>query len=225
MTSTRDTTELLRYDEDVLAANTNLRTKVVVLEDLVPDGGRSAQALGAAFDEAQAAVRADLSGATVSKLPEVAAWRAAFSRFGATPSDHRSAPEALLRRLSKGGSLPSITPLVDLGNRASITHRVAVALFDLDVVDTPVVVHHSRGGEPFHGIGRREPEACEAGEVVFTDGDGVVLARRWCWRQAQHGAVGPSTTRAMAVVEAHHAGAAEDVAAAVALVQREAPRG
>lgn len=214
----------LRYAPSVLRDNPDLRSEVLALDELVSDGGAAAGDLAATFTQAQVTVRAALEGTQVSSLPEVAAWRAAFSRFGATPSDHRSAPEALLRRLAKGGTVPSIAPLVDLGNRASITHRVAVALFDLDVVAAPVVVHHALGGEPFHGIGRREPEACAPGEVVFTDAAGVVLARRWCWRQARHGAVGPSTTRAMAVIKGHHGGAADDVAAAVALLGQEAPR-
>lgn len=72
-----------------------------------------------------------------------------------------------------------------------------------------------RGSELFVGIGTPGPTHPDAGEVVFDD-DGTVLARRWCWRQSSTAAVGTNTTNALFVVEAHHASAANDIAAAAA---------
>ncbi len=52
---------------------------------------------------------------SLSELPTLSAWRQAFRRFGANPTKHRSAAEALLRRLQKG-DIPGINTLVDIGN-------------------------------------------------------------------------------------------------------------
>ena len=51
--------------------------------------------------------------------------------------------------------------------------------------------------------------------MVFVDDDGVVCARRWCWRQSAHERhAARDTTEALLVVEGHHDAAGEDVAAA-----------
>ncbi|HEX2302765.1 MAG TPA: hypothetical protein VHH57_03990, partial [Gaiella sp.] len=62
--------------------------------------------------EAVAAER--LESVSEGELPEVQAWRRAFSRMGLKPTQYRSASEALLRRYRKEGSLPQIHPLVDV---------------------------------------------------------------------------------------------------------------
>ena len=46
----------------------------------------------------------------------------AIRGFGVDPTQYRSAAEALLRRLSKSGEIPSINALVDLGNLVSIRY-------------------------------------------------------------------------------------------------------
>ena len=64
---------------------------------LVEGGGPDAAVAGRLaplFDRA----RARLAGAGESDLPEVQAWRRAFSQMGLKPTQYRSAAEALLRR-------------------------------------------------------------------------------------------------------------------------------
>lgn len=48
--------------------------------------------------------------------PHIAAWRAAFSAFGAKPSRYPSSAEALIGRVLKGQELPRVNVLVDLYN-------------------------------------------------------------------------------------------------------------
>jgi len=52
--------------------------------------------------------------------------------------------------------------------------------------------------------------------VIFVDGDDVVSARRWCWRQSAQSATSATTADALIVVEGHHDDAGRDVAAALA---------
>jgi len=55
----------------------------------------------------------------------------------------------------------------------------------------------------------------ETGEVVFSDETGLVMARRWCWRQSEQSAAQPDTTDAIITIEAHHANAYRDIEAAL----------
>jgi DNA/RNA-binding domain of Phe-tRNA-synthetase-like protein len=40
--------------------------------------------------------------------------------------------------------------------------------------------------------------------VVFSDVNGLVVARRWCWRQSDESAVRPDHNDILVTVEAHH---------------------
>jgi len=56
--------------------------------------------------------------------------RKLFRGFGVEPTQYRSAAEALLRRLTKQGGLPSVGTLVDLANLVSIRFALPVAVFE-----------------------------------------------------------------------------------------------
>ena len=130
------------------------------------------------------------------------------------PTQYRSAAEALLRRLTKQGDIPSINTLVDLGNLVSIRYALPVAVFDTRAISGPVTVRFADGSERFTNLGQAAPEQPEPGEVIFVDVAGMVIARRWCWRQSEESAARSDTTDAIVTVEAHHAGARADVEAA-----------
>jgi DNA/RNA-binding domain of Phe-tRNA-synthetase-like protein len=44
----------------------------------------------------------------------------------------------------------------------------------------------------------------EVGEVIFADDTGMVVARRWCWRQSAESAAREDTTQIIATIEAQH---------------------
>jgi len=149
-------------------------------------------------------------------VPSLAAWRRAFRAFGVDPTAYRSAAEALLRRLTKQGSIPSIGTLVDLGNLVAIRYALPVAVFDLASVTGGLTVRLATGAESFTDLGSGEREAPEPGEVIFIDEAGHVAARRWCWRQSAESATSATTTDVLVTVEGHHDTAQSDVEAAVA---------
>ena len=150
------------------------------------------------------------------RCPSLAAWRRAFRAFGVDPTAYRSAAEALLRRLTKQGSIPSINTLVDIGNLVSIRYGLPVAIFDRRAMTGGLTVRFATGDESFTDLGSGEREAPEPGEVIFVDEAGLVCARRWCWRQSAESASGPTTTEILVTVEGHHEDAGTDIAAAVA---------
>jgi len=143
--------------------------------------GPSPAALTEAFRAEQAMVRARIGETPLSELPTLAAWRRGFRAFGVDPTAYRSAAEALLRRLTKQGSIPSINALVDVGNLVAIRYGLPVAMFDQRTVTGGTSVRFASGTESFTDLGSGERETPEEGEVIFIDDAGLVSARRWCW--------------------------------------------
>jgi DNA/RNA-binding domain of Phe-tRNA-synthetase-like protein len=178
--------------------------------------GPSPPALSEAFTREQAAALERIGQSPLSDLPSLAAWRRVFRGFGVDPTAYRSAAEALLRRLTKQGSIPSINTLVDIGNLVSIRFGLPVAAFDQRAVTGGTTVRLATGTESFTDLGSGETQSPEPGEVVFSGEAGLVRARRWCWRQSAESASGPATTEVLMTVEGHHDRARDDVSAAVA---------
>jgi DNA/RNA-binding domain of Phe-tRNA-synthetase-like protein len=169
------------------------------------------QALADAFRFECSAARARIGDLPLSSIPALAAWRRAFRGFGVDPTQYRSAAEALLRRLTKQGGLPSISTLVDIANLVSIRHALPVAVFDQRGIVGGTTVRFARGDERWEDLGSSTTEHPEAGEVIFVDDTGTVSARRWCWRQSAPSAASDSTTEVLLTVEGHHEAAREDV--------------
>jgi DNA/RNA-binding domain of Phe-tRNA-synthetase-like protein len=132
--------------------------------------------------------------------PHIAAWRAAFSAFGAKPSRYPSSAEALMSRALRGAGLPRVNRLVDLYNAVSVKHAVPVGGEDLDAVVGAVRLVAARGDEPFD-VAPGETEHPRPGEIVWADERGVTC-RRWNWRQGHRTRLTDSTTRAYFLFDA-----------------------
>jgi DNA/RNA-binding domain of Phe-tRNA-synthetase-like protein len=165
--------------------------------------------------EAQAAAyltlaRSRLADSSEGELPQIRAWRRAFSAMGLKPTQYRCAAESLLRRLRREGSLPRIHPLVDLCNAVSVAFAIPIAVFDTARVADWLEVRHASGSELYETFSG-EAEQPEPGEVIFADAAGNAHARRWTNRQSRASAVSAETTDALIVAEALHDSAAEDM--------------
>jgi DNA/RNA-binding domain of Phe-tRNA-synthetase-like protein len=197
------------YDPQILERFPNVVGGVIHADGV---SNRTAPAeLAAAFAAEQLAVQERIGETPLSELPPLAAWRAVFRDFGVNPTKYRSAAEALLRRLIKRGELPSINTLVDLANLVSIRYALPVAVFDQRAVRGGTTVCLAHGGEHWADLGSSETEHPEPGEVIFSDDDEQVSARRWCWRQSRASAARDDTTEILVTVEGHHAAAPDDV--------------
>ena len=174
----------------------SVATLTVDAVDTIPDTTQAA----APF-LAQAADR--LRATPASEMPEIAAWRRAFSQMRLKPTQYRCAAEALLRRYSKEGSLPQIHPLVDLGNAVALAYAIPLALFDLDRVVGDLTVRRATGKERYLTFGG-DIEQPEPGEVIYADDDNNAHARRWTNRQSALSAISPDTRSVLAVGEAMH---------------------
>lgn len=199
------------YDDAVTERYPTIRAAVIHATGLV--SGPSSSDLLVEYRAEQRAVRERLTA--VADLPSIAAWRRAFTLFGARPTQHRNAAEALLRRLGKHAEIPSVNALVDIGNLVSIRYAMPVAVFDQATIAGGTTVRFANGGELFTDLGSTDSVRPDPGEVIFVDSDDVVSARRWCWRQGARSATSSSTVDALIVVEGHHDTAGQDVASAL----------
>ena len=205
---------LFRYDPVIIDRYPTIVGGVLQADRVA--NGPSSPALLEAYQAEQAAVLARLGETPLSELPSINAWRRAFRGFGVDPTAYRSAAEALLRRLTKQGSIPSLSTLVDIGNLVSIRYALPVAMLDLASITDGLVVRVATGDERFTDLGSGNVETPERGEVIFIDAAGHVAARRWCWRQSAESASQASTTGLLVTVEGHHEGVREDIDRALA---------
>ncbi len=179
--------------ETVFAAQPGYAAAIVVADGVA--NGPSDVAGDALLRDAEDHLRAR-GLARAADDPHIAAWRAAFSAFGAKPSRYPCSAEALAGRVLKGGELPRINRLVDLYNAVSVRHLIPVGGEDADrLVGAPRLVV-AAGGEPFDGADG--PPV--AGEVVWRD-DAGVTCRRWNWRQGRRTALTEDTTRALFIFD------------------------
>ena len=177
---------------------------------LFVEGIDAAADVAAAVDRYGATARSRLDGSTEGELPEIRAWRRAFSRMGLKPTQYRCASEALLRRFRKEGTLPRLHPLVDLCNALSLATAIPIAVLDVARVVGWVQVRHATGAERYLTFGGEVENPAE-GEVVFADADGNAHARRWTNRQSGLSAVHDGTRAVLIVAEAMHDTARADV--------------
>jgi DNA/RNA-binding domain of Phe-tRNA-synthetase-like protein len=201
-----------RYDDAVAGRYPAIRAGVVHVAGTM--NGPSSKELLHEYETQQSDTARLLAATPIAEIRSIVAWRRAFTAFGAKPTQHRNAAEALLRRLEKHGDIPTISMLVDIGNLVSIRHALPIAVIDLTTAPPPITVRFSKGTESFDDLGSSESTHPEPGEVVFVDAVGAVAARRWCWRQSRHSATGLATTEALIVAEALHENASADVTAA-----------
>jgi DNA/RNA-binding domain of Phe-tRNA-synthetase-like protein len=171
-----------------------------------------------------------LATGSESDLPEIQAWRRAFSKLGLKPTQYRCASEALLRRLRKEGSLPQIHPMIDLCNAVSAAFAIPVAALDVARISGSLEVRPASGAETYLAFSG-ETENPEPREVIFADQAGNAHARRWTNRQSGLSAVRDDTRGVLIVTEALHGTAAADIArltatlaAAIGEVWQTAPK-
>ncbi len=204
---------VFQYDPAILARFLTVVGGVILAQNMT--NGQTPDRLQTMYQAEQQATLQRIGATPLSQIPSLSAWRSAFRGFGVDPTQYRSAAEALLRRLTKKGDIPSINLLVDLGNLVSIRYALPVAIFDTRTLQGSATVHFADGSERYTTLGESEVDHPQPGEVVFSDENKLVIARRWCWRQSEQSAASTETRSALITVEAHHAAGHRDIEAAL----------
>ncbi|MET9950034.1 phenylalanine--tRNA ligase beta subunit-related protein [Streptomyces sp. NPDC006339] len=164
--------------------------------------GPSDATSSALLDDAARRLAERLAGRTPDQDPHIAAWRAAYTAFGAKPSRTRNSAEALARRALADGGLPRINRLVDAYNAISVAHLIPVGGEDLTRIQGAMRLVRATGDEEFVTVagGEETVEHPEPGEVVWCDEAGVTC-RRWNWRQGPRTRIDVDTTDALFLLE------------------------
>src|SRR4029079_12730540 len=146
-----------------------VRLGVLVLEGVTvrdSDGGLAADI--ASYGEELRRLYPDAKSAEV---PGAADARSLYKDLGLDPTKVRPSNEALLRRVLKGEALYTVNTLVDALNLCSLRAQLPFGLYDLDLVEPPVVLRRGTAGESYEGI-RKGPVNVE-GRPVLVDARGA----------------------------------------------------
>lgn len=92
------------------------------------------------------------------------------------PTKIRPAGEALLRRLLKNNSLPTIHPVVDAFNLISAKTGVPMCAYDLDELKLPLTFSLSTTNDVFLGIGMKQPKKLDEKLPIITDNNGQIVS-------------------------------------------------
>ncbi len=204
---------VFQYHTEIIERYPNIVGGVIHVENI--ENGASSPELRSRYEEEQKRTLERIGETPLSEIESIAAWRKVFSDFGVKPTQYRNAAESLLRRLTKHGDIPSINTFVDLANLVSIRYALPIAVFDTRRLTLPITVHFAEGNEKFLPLGVPEPENPQTGEVVFSDQEKRVVARRWCWRQSDDSAARQGASRVLITVEGHHSSAEAEIKTAL----------
>jgi len=177
---------VFQYHADILRRFPLIAGGVLVIKGLCNQ--QSSPEVLSLFRNEQKKKLLQIGNTPLSELPTLAGWRTAFRGFGVDPTGYRNAAEALLRRLTKKGDIPSINTVVYLCNLVSIRYGLPVAAIDSGQIKGMITVRFARGDEIFVNLGQAEGDHPSVGEVIFTDEKDTVIARGWCWRQSEESA-------------------------------------
>jgi DNA/RNA-binding domain of Phe-tRNA-synthetase-like protein len=133
-------------------------------------------------------VRGETSGTDIKKNRDIIPYRMAFSELGFNPNKYLSSIEAMVKRVAKGGDLPSINPVVDLANSISLKFMLPIGAHDLDALEGDIAVRLAVPGDTFIPLGETVEEAVDPGELVYADSKRI-RTRRWIWRQSDKGKI------------------------------------
>lgn len=151
------------------------------------------------LENAQKEALKHISNPEFTENPVIRTWRDAFQKFK-TKKGARCSIEAMLKRISKGNSIGTINPLVDIYNGISLKYGVPVGGEDIDKFDGDNRLTIADGGEEFITYGSDKSEPPYEGEVVYKDNAGAIC-RCFNWRESVRTMLSEETTNAFMCIE------------------------
>ena len=151
------------------------------------------------LQEAQKEALKHIANPEFTENPVIRTWRDAFQKFK-TKKGARCSIEAMLKRISKGNSIGTINPLVDIYNGISLKYGVPVGGEDIDKFDGDNRLTVAEGVEEFVTYGSDKSEPPYEGEVVYKDNAGAIC-RCFNWRESVRTMLSEETTNAFMCIE------------------------
>jgi DNA/RNA-binding domain of Phe-tRNA-synthetase-like protein len=140
------------------------------------------------------AIRSEMSAANLREHPAILPYREAFLQLGVNPNKFMCSVEALSKRVLKGSPIPSINPIVDIGNAMSLKYILPIGAHDIGKMNGEnLEVRFARNGDHFLPFGETEMETPDENELVYVCGS-TIKTRRWIWRQSEDGKIDADST-------------------------------
>ncbi len=171
---------------------------VLLIKDMEA-GEESPEALQSLLAESNEKAKSYLTAGVFSENPVIAVYREAFKQFK-TKKGARSSIEALLKRASKDNPVPSINPLVDIYNAASLRFALPFGAEDMDTFEGDLRLTITEGDDAFYPIGDGENQPTLPGELCYKDDAGAVC-RCFNWRDGQRTMITEGTKNAFLISE------------------------
>lgn len=137
---------------------------------------------------------------TYREHPTIAALQEVHRSFGNNPNKFPPSIQALIKRILKGGQLPSISPLVDAYNIVSLNHVLSCGGEDTDSCNGDIVLAYADGTEECIYLGETENTPPKPGELLYKDDQGVICGK-FDWREGDRTKLTEQTSNAVLVVE------------------------
>jgi len=137
-------------------------------------------------------IRKEFEGHKVKEHEKILPYREAFTQLSINPNKFLCSIEALVTRITKGHDMPSINPIVDLGNALSLKYCIPLGAHDIDKFKGNIEIRYAREDDEFISFGATEPEPVGLEEVVYASGN-EIKTRRWTWRQGEKGKITEET--------------------------------
>lgn len=177
-------------DKSLFSKFAKAQVLAIVIDNLAPRTDVDFQTL---LDNAKANVVEDLVRVgSYDKHPQVANWLKVFSDLGLNAKEFKPSHIALLTRVLKSKSIPTINPLVDIYNIFSLQQLIPVGGHDLTEI-TAIKIAQTDGTEQFTPINSDQSVNVDAGEFAYLNQDGKVLTRNLVWRQSNASQTSHST--------------------------------
>lgn len=171
---------------------------VLLIKDMA-SGEESPESLQVLLAESNEKAKDYLDAGVFSENPVIAVYRDAFKKFK-TKKGTRSSIEALLKRASKDNPVPSINPLVDIYNAASLRYALPFGAEDMDKFEGDLRLTITDGNDEFYPIGSDENQPTLPGELCYKDDAGAVC-RCFNWRDGQRTMITDETKNAFLISE------------------------
>ena len=183
---------------EVFEKHPDLAIGVIVAKGL--DNTRSAPEITEMLRSEEKGVCNKMDADTFKEHPALAALQEVHRGFGSNPNKFPPSIQALIKRVLKGGQLPTISPLVDLYNVISLRHVICAGAEDTDSCDGDVRLAYADGDEAFLPLGGEENDPPAEGELVYKDDLGVIC-RKLNWREGDRSKITDSTKNAIIILE------------------------
>jgi len=183
---------------DVFENHPDLKIGLIITTNIRNSG--SSSILAQMLREEEEKIRNSFAIETFREHPHIASLQEVHRSFGSNPNKHPPSAQALVKRILKGGELPSINPLVDAYNVISLRYIVCAGAEDIDACQGDIVLTYATGSESFKLIGEEEGDTPKPGELVYKDDIGVIC-RKLNWREGDRTRTTDQTTNAVVVIE------------------------